>query len=291
MDFLKPIHIPDDGNERVINVSGGRTSGYMLAGILKAHGGELPERTRAIFTNTGKEREATLVFLKKMSEAWNVPITWLEYRYDPLAKGYSNSPKHVYVEVDFDTASRNGEPFMEMTRAVRMLPNVAQRKCTYELKVKTTQRYMRRELGISKYRNMLGMRYDEPGRVMKMLREKDCLSEMPLFHYKVAKKDIIAFWQDNFFDLALPIDESNCDLCFLKGAGQLKRLIQEDPSLADWWIEQEIAVTALREKGLNYVTFNKKFSYRELRDAALNGAKQEELFTETETRYSCFCGD
>ena len=291
MDFLKPIHIPDDGNERVVNVSGGRTSGYMLAAILKAHGGELPPRTRAIFTNTGKEREATLVFLKQMSEAWNVPITWLEYRYDAEAKGHSNSPRHVYVEVDFDTASRNGEPFAYMTRAVRMLPNIAQRKCTVELKVKTTQRYMRRKLGIGKYRNMLGMRHDEPGRVLKTLQEKDCLSEMPLFHHKITKQDVISFWQNSEFDLALPIDESNCDLCFLKGAGQLQRLIREDPSLADWWIEQENVVTSLRPEDLNLVTFNKKFSYTELRDAAVNGARQKELFAESDTRYSCFCGD
>ena len=51
-----PFRIPDDGRNRVINFSGGRTSGFMLWRILESHGGTLPPRTLVCFTNTGKER-------------------------------------------------------------------------------------------------------------------------------------------------------------------------------------------------------------------------------------------
>ena len=37
------------------------------------------------------------------------------------------------------------------------------------------------------------------------------------------------FWKRQPFDLAIPGEWSNCDLCFMKGRGQLLRLIQEQP--------------------------------------------------------------
>lgn len=41
------------------------------------------------------------------------------------------------------------------------------------------------------------------------------------------------------WDLALRPHEGNCDLCFLKGQGKLLAILQQNPELADWWIEQE----------------------------------------------------
>ena len=57
----------------MINVSGGRTSGYMLYHLLDACDGELPPDVVALFTNTGEEHDGTLAFLKEMGDRWNVP--------------------------------------------------------------------------------------------------------------------------------------------------------------------------------------------------------------------------
>ncbi len=84
----------------VISFSGGRTSAYMLWRVLEANAG-LPSDAVVLFANTGKEEEETLCFVRDCSLNWGVPITWLEY--------LSDYPK--YRVVDFDTASRNGEPF------------------------------------------------------------------------------------------------------------------------------------------------------------------------------------
>lgn len=46
-------------------------------------------------------------------------------------------------------------------------------------------------------------------------------------------------WEQQSFDLQLDVDEGNCDLCFLKGAGKLIRIMRDRPDLADWWIDQE----------------------------------------------------
>ena len=52
----------------VINVSGGRSSAFMLRQVLDAHGGELPPRCEAVFANTGKERRETLDFVQALTE-------------------------------------------------------------------------------------------------------------------------------------------------------------------------------------------------------------------------------
>ena len=90
----------------VVNLSGGRSSAYLLQRILDAHGGGLPDRTVVLFANTGKERWETLDFVRDIERHWRVPIMWLEYVYRP-----NERPKHHYRLVNHQTASRNGEPF------------------------------------------------------------------------------------------------------------------------------------------------------------------------------------
>jgi 3'-phosphoadenosine 5'-phosphosulfate sulfotransferase (PAPS reductase)/FAD synthetase len=81
-----------------ISFSGGRTSAYMLWRVLQANGG-LPAEAVVCFANTGKEEPETLDFVRDCSQAWGVPITWLEYR------------TGGYAVVDHESAARNGEPF------------------------------------------------------------------------------------------------------------------------------------------------------------------------------------
>lgn len=119
-------------NPTCISFSGGRTSAYMLWRILEANGG-LPNDAKVIFANTGKECEETLEFIKNCSLNWDVPITWLEYQ-DTESK---------FELVDFDSASRNGEPFEALILKRQYLPNVVARFCTVELKVRTMHRYLK----------------------------------------------------------------------------------------------------------------------------------------------------
>ena len=53
----------------VLNVSGGRSSAYMLGQVLMEHGGELPDWCEAIFANTGRERAETLDFVQGQSSS------------------------------------------------------------------------------------------------------------------------------------------------------------------------------------------------------------------------------
>jgi 3'-phosphoadenosine 5'-phosphosulfate sulfotransferase (PAPS reductase)/FAD synthetase len=225
-----------------VSFSGGRTSGLMLHKLLMAHGGTLPDDCHVVFANTGKEEEATLRFVRDCSELWRVPIVWLEYR--PDGSGWA--------QVDFDSASRNGEPFEALIRKRNYLPNPVARFCTVELKILRAVDYMR-SLGYSEHEVLVGFRADEPARIAKLRADpsggtKGVERRAPMADAGLTKWDVAAFWSRSDFDLALPnvngtTPMGNCDLCFLKHSSTVASLIAARPERAVWWAAREHSIT------------------------------------------------
>ena len=216
-----------------ISFSGGRTSGLMLRRILDA--GLQPE-VHVLFSNTGKEREETLQFVHEVETRWEVKIHWLEY-----ALNAESMP--VCLEVTFQTASRNGEPFRALITKRSFLPNPVSRFCTEEMKILTAKRWMRAR-GYEFWTNAVGLRADEMHRVARMNAANDAGKDRwdvvcPLAAAGLTKKNVNDFWSAQPFDLNLSPWEGNCDLCFLKGANRVKRVIRDHPHLVDWWIQAE----------------------------------------------------
>lgn len=220
----------------LISVSGGGTSGFMLRQIIDAHGGKLPDDVIPVFCNTGREVEATLIFLKEMSERWE-PLTWLEYRYRP-----EQTEKHQVVIRDYCTASRKGEPFADVIRARKTIPNPVTRFCTSELKIRTGNRYAR-QLGWDSWVRVVGLRADEPRRVAKI--KGDIAAEevaLPMAMAGHTLEDVRKFWRTQPFDLRLPGNDpafGNCDCCFLKARARLEKVMHTDPTAGEWWARQE----------------------------------------------------
>ena len=272
-----------------ISFSGGRTSAFMLWRVLQSNGG-LPADAIVCFANTGKEDEATLRFVRDCSERWAVSITWVEYR--PDAPGYA--------VVDFDTASRAGEPFEEIIRKRNYLPNPVTRFCTVELKIRAMHKHLK-SLGWQSHGwdQMVGIRADEQRRVAKIrarpspeiVAETMCL---PLADAGITVGDVHTFWQARPFGLELSTDSKgrttggNCDLCFLKPAGQILSLISEKPERAVWWARMEALALASKPSGA--VFRSDRPSY-----AAMH--RQARLQTDAfgydpaEEAIPCFCGD
>ena len=250
----------------VISFSGGRTSAYMLWRVLEANNG-LPNDAYVLFANTGKEEEATLQFVKDCQDNWDINITWLEYEPD--------APK--FKVVDFESASRNGEPFEKLIRKKNYLPNMVARFCTQELKVLTIERYMK-SIGHKEYLTMVGVRADEPRRVAKIRQQEDKFCPLATAH--ITEAIVWDFWDNNIFDLTLPkvSGASNCDLCFLKGAGIIKGLINQKPERAIWWAKMEYEIGAKFRSD--------RPSYKEM---LVYNNNQNNLFSD-ETIH-CFCGD
>ena len=261
----------------VISFSGGRTSAYMLWRVLQSNNG-LPSDAIVCFANTGKEEEATLKFVNDCELNWNVPIHWLEYR----------SIKE-FAKVDYKTASRNGEPFEAIIKDRKMLPNVRARFCTEELKVRTIHRYLL-TLGWTDRLNMIGIRADEGRRAAKMKsRGKGEEPIMPLYTAKISKPEVLKFWNNNTFDLELPIIDGetiggNCDLCFLKSLPKILTLIQQKPDRATWWAKQEEYAKSITDGDGNKFRIDRP-KYADIHNFV---DKQENMFDDS---IECFCGD
>jgi len=225
----------------LISFSGGRTSGHMLYHILEAHDFNLPEDVHITFANTGKEMEQTLDFVQECSKRWGVKIHWLELEI------FDEKPVYRTKEVTYETASRNGEPFEALVDRKKFLPNPVARFCTAELKIRRMRDFMRKVMGYDHWDNVIGLRYDEPRRVMSARKSADrerWESIMPLYDAEVTKEDVAEFWRNQEFDLQLEnyngvAPEGNCDLCFLKASQTRKNMIKKYPGMADWWIKQE----------------------------------------------------
>jgi 3'-phosphoadenosine 5'-phosphosulfate sulfotransferase (PAPS reductase)/FAD synthetase len=175
---------------------------------------------------------------------WNVNITWLEYT--GVSNGdYAPTCYTEWKQVTHATASRSGEPFETLNRDRARLPNPIMRICTQEMKIRPMTGYMF-SLGYTEWVNVIGLRRDEPRRVAKKKagneKSKYYDSVMPLFDDGITEKDVLDFWKGYHFDLGLRSYQGNCDLCYLKGFGKLIHIIEENPSLADWWIEQEYKI-------------------------------------------------
>jgi 3'-phosphoadenosine 5'-phosphosulfate sulfotransferase (PAPS reductase)/FAD synthetase len=231
----------------VVSFSGGRTSAYMLWRILQAHGGTLPEGVVVAFANTGREMPATLDFVRDCGAAWNVPIVWLEYRWQPGAHGFEI--------VSHNSASRAGEPFEMMLAGKSMLPNPVMRFCTTELKIRTMKRFVLAEMGWTRWVNIIGLRADEKGRVERSRKPKPerWMNLMPLADAGLGVFDVLRFWKEQPFDLRLAGPwEGNCDGCFLKSRGAIMRMQQDHPERMAWWARAETLLpSTIRHQGCN----------------------------------------
>ena len=270
-----------------ISFSGGRTSAYMLYKVLEAHNGVLPEDAIVCFSNTGKEEEATLKFVNDCSVNWNVKIHWIEYQ-------DHEDPAQRYKEVNYETASRNGEPFEAIIRKRQYLPNPVTRFCTSELKIRTMACFLKHSGlfdGCTKSElenaSWIGLRFDEGRRAAKIADKR----RIPLFTAKVSVQDISEFWGKQTFNLELPTYKGrtlagNCDLCFLKPANQVATLIAEKPDRAIWWAKMEALALASKPSG---ATFRKdRPGYASMMQFA---SEQIKMFDENEEGIACFCGD
>lgn len=274
-----------------LSFSGGRTSAYMLWRVLQANTREDIERWLIVcFANTGKEDEATLRFVRDCELHWGVKVWWLEYREVPSG----------WASTTFERASRNGEPFAALIRKRNYLPNPVTRFCTSELKIRTIFKFLRDGgwLEADGIDMMIGIRSDEPRRVAKIRAGKNSESAqiqntMPLADAGITVADVGAFWAAQPFDLELGTFNGrtlagNCDLCFLKPAGQIFSLIAEKPERAVWWASMEAMAMAMASKPSGAVFRSDRPTYAQM---AAYAADQGDMFDTNEEAIACFCGD
>jgi hypothetical protein len=214
----------------LISFSGGRTSAYMTK-LLLDHYQDVYDMI-VVFANTGKEREETLEFVKKCDELFLFNTVWIEAITNP------EHGKGIKAKiVDFNNASRHGEPFEAMI-AKHGIPNVKNIHCTRELKKYAIRAYAK-SIGWKGYWTAIGIRVDEIDRVSKDAKENKFIYPLVSYQHGMRKNDINKFWSQQSFDLQLKGYEGNCDLCYKKSFRKLMTLVNEDPKKTNWWKQME----------------------------------------------------
>jgi len=213
----------------VVMTSGGRTSMF-LAKYIKEN--TKYKNVLFVFLNTGKEKEETLAFIEKCDKEFNLNVIWLEAKII-----HEKQIGTTYKIVNFETASRNGEPFEEMLKKYP-LPNNMASNCTRELKLRPVEAFIRNNYKDFDVYRIIGIRADEQHR-----KSNNATNEKLLYplcdEIKVDAKFIRNWWENQTFDLELKDYEGNCDLCFKKSLKKRLTIVKENPKIAEWWEKME----------------------------------------------------
>jgi hypothetical protein len=208
-----------------ISFSGGRTSAVMTKLLLEKYR-DTDVEVSVTFANTGCEHPATLKFINDCDNHFGFGTVWIEGVVGPKGTGMRAKV------VNFNTASRNGEPF-EAYIAKYGVPTAAQPHCTSRLKEDVMYDY-RRSLGWhhKEYHTAIGIRADEADRCSAKAKEKSLV--YPLVEMGITKDMVKAECGKWPFDLELPGDHyGNCVWCWKKSMRKLCTVAKESPE----WFE------------------------------------------------------
>jgi hypothetical protein len=275
----------------LVSFSGGRTSAYMAERIWS----EWRETYDivVVFANTGKEDEGTLRYVRDCGEAWGLPIVWVEAKH-VNDKGRPLSAKGWRVEhriVDFETASRKGQPFEEMI-SVLGIPSTNAPFCSDQLKRKSIESYLN-SIGWTSgtFYKALGIRCDEIDRISPNAKAKNIL--YPLVSTWPTVKSMVMDWakqQPHDLKLTHP-DLGNCDACWKKDMKRLIRIARDTPDRLQWWVDMTDKYGHLNprdsdlEPPFNFYRGN--VSVAEIVKAAQDMELQLELFARPEKLDGC----
>lgn len=216
--------IPEGNEPLIISISGGRTSA-MMAKFCQTR---LNRPLIYVFANTGMEHEDTLRFLHDVEVNFNMPIVWLEGRFHEHGKGVTHEV------VSYETAARvedwqdesKPHPYRDMCAKLGVPSNPAP-FCTREMKLYTINHYLK-SIGWEKEERAIGIRTDENRRVAKNAT-KDRIVYPLLDWFPRDKDDVLAFWEDYDWDLAIPEHLGNCVTCFKKSDKKLWSALHDEP--------------------------------------------------------------
>lgn len=245
---MKVIDKIPEGKNILVSVSGGETSMYMAQWLKKQWG--KTNDLKYIFANTGEENEATLEFIEKCSQYFDLPIIWVEAVFNGYKKGVSAKV------VSFETASRNGEPFKEMIKKFG-IPNMGFPHCSRELKASAINAYCR-QIGFKIDFKCIGIRADEIDRTPT---KKNIVA--PLIKEGFTKEHRNIFWRDMPFRLQLKGYEDNCKVCWKKTLRKLLTIAKYHPerfeNFRKWEKEFEFFVPPTQKaKRVVPLRFNRK---------------------------------
>jgi hypothetical protein len=232
--------------------------------------GEWTEPVEYIFMDTGAEHPKTYEFIKKCVEYFGIELTCLQPDFDqPIGDGFNS--KVVSVDrIKYDL--KNGS-FIGLLKKYGV-PTVAKAFCTSRMKSDACRKYCDDKYGKGNYKTILGIRYDEPARLVgiidykalksaglsdayisdqfsrayngafcdsRLIKKSATERKAKGFNYLATisdfeKDDVLDFWQGMPFDLEIKEHLGNCVFCIKKSINKLALAARDEPELAADWI-------------------------------------------------------
>lgn len=216
----------------LISFSGGRTSAFMTQWLLANKSNEY--EMVVVFSNTGREHEQTLEFINQCDKHFGFNVVWIEPVTNPQ-RGIGIRAKIV----DFETASRDGQPFEDIIKKYS-IPNRTSPFCSEYMKKYAIRSFANKQLGWknNEYETAIGIRVDEFDR-MSVHKVKERLIYPLVSMIPTRKTDVNAYWLNMPFDLQIKSYEGNCKTCWKKSIRKLLTIAKDSPQDFDWDIEME----------------------------------------------------
>jgi len=261
----------EDRPKLSISFSGGRSSAVMTKLLLDEH--RYTHNIRVTFANTGEEHEDTLRFIRDCDRNWGFGVVWLEA---VVHHGEKKGVTHKIV--NYESASRNGEPFREFIKKYG-IPNATTPQCTTRLKTDVMESYLKsqgfvRGKGIN-YDTAIGIRADEIDRISAKRKEQRLI--YPLVKAGHTKESIKEYMSQFDWDLRIPEHYGNCVWCWKKTLRKHLTLMQDDESIFDFpeQMEEEFGChkgdSAAGDGYGRRWFFRKHMSVQDIRDLAHKG--------------------
>lgn len=248
-----------------ISFSGGETSAFMAQWLLANKKHEYDEIV-ALFANTGQENEETLRFVQQCDEDFGLNVVWVEA---DVQEGRVGTKHRV---VDFDRASRNGEPFESVIQKYG-IPNKAYPHCTRELKLAPMLSYIA-SIGWIKgeYDTAVGIRADEIDRIAADAKQRKLIYPL-ITDIEMTKPRVNAWWANQPFRLNLKGYQGNCKWCWKKSMRKHLTLLNENPGVYDFpeRMEERHGLSGHNVDGNKRVFFRNNMSTKNMRMIASDG--------------------
>lgn len=213
-----------------VSTSGGLTSGFMSYVLHRQYQSKYD--MSFVFANTGQEHEKTLEFVNRCDKEFGLNVVWIEAVINPQhGKGITHKI------VNFETASRNGEPF-EAHIAKSGIPNANKPQCSDRLKALAIEHY-KKTIGWKGCLHAIGIRSDEARRKSDEAIKNYNICYPLCDWFETDKIDVNDFWEEMPFTLELENHEGNCMACWKKSDKKLWLLALEHPERFDFMARME----------------------------------------------------
>ncbi|MEM9994718.1 MAG: phosphoadenosine phosphosulfate reductase family protein [Acinetobacter pittii] len=223
--------------KKVISFSGGRTSAYLV------HLFKSDPNAHFVFMDTGAEHPATYQFIKDIVKHWGIDLVCLRVVVNAqMNKGVD------YKIISLNELKQDLEPWKEMLKKYGS-PYYDTPFCTARMKTEPFEKYCNDVFGKNSYERWIGIRSDEPKRLpIEILKKLDLPIHAKAAHQKTGfrylaeisdftKDDVLDWWEEQPFDLAITEHLGNCVFCIKKHLNKVALAAKDEPEQAVKWIE------------------------------------------------------